>query len=293
MADAVRRRGACRFREGRSGRRRARRSLRLRNLARAGHHLRVRRRPGRSARQAGADAHQRRDVVPAPRRRHSDAAGTRSAAGRARVMAARRAAPVRGHSVPDRVRRDASLAVSCSVERGAPGGRRPAVDRAHAVLARACADGPVTRPDTLDLALKVDAIAATIDRPEWPDAVEAVASELRAARTLGDALAPGSTDDPLLLEIGPWAHAARTEAEAGLAALRLLQQVRPVATFGDAGEAAGRAAAPDPEAAMQHAFVVLFLWAAARADEKVVYGPRFVVSGRKRKRSNSSHANTS
>jgi len=146
-----------------------------------------------------------------------------------------------------------------------------------AVLARACADGPVTRPDTLDLARKVDVIAATIDRPEWPDAVEAVATELRAARTLGDALAPGSTDDPLLLEVGPWAHAARTEAEAGLAALRLLQQVRPVATFGDAGEAAGRAAAPDPEAAMQHAFVVLFLWAAARADEKVVYGPRFVV----------------
>ena len=28
---------------------------------------------------------------------------------------------------------------------------------------------------------------------------------------------------------------------------------------------------------MQHAFVVLFLWGAARADEKVVYGPRFVV----------------
>jgi hypothetical protein len=28
---------------------------------------------------------------------------------------------------------------------------------------------------------------------------------------------------------------------------------------------------------MQHAFVVLFVWGAARADERIVYGPRFVV----------------
>jgi hyaluronoglucosaminidase len=145
-----------------------------------------------------------------------------------------------------------------------------------AVLARACADSPIARPDTLDLARKVDVLAATIDRPEWPDAAGVIATELRAARSLGDALAPGPTD-PLLLEVAPWSEAARTEAEAGLAALRLLQQVRPVATVGGPGEAAGRAAAPDPETAMRHAFVVLFLWAAARADEKVVYGPRFVV----------------
>ncbi len=69
--------------------------------------------------------------------------------------------------------------------------------------------------------------------------------------------------------------AARTEADAGLAALALLQQIRPVATV--RGDNGGNAAAPDPEAAMQHAFIVLFVWSGARADEKIVYGPRFVV----------------
>ncbi len=116
-----------------------------------------------------------------------------------------------------------------------------------------------------------------IDGPDWPDAVGALATELRAGPALGDAFAAGSADDPLAAEVAPWAQAARTEAEAGLAALRLLQQVRPVATIGDAGGSPGRAVGPDPETAMQHAFVVLFLWSAARADEKIVYGPRFVV----------------
>jgi hyaluronoglucosaminidase len=146
-----------------------------------------------------------------------------------------------------------------------------------AVLARACADSPLARPDTLDLAQQVDALEEAIDGPDWPGAVAALATELRAARSLADTFGAGSTDDPLATEVAPWASAARTEAEAGLAALRLLQQVRPVATVGDAGRDARRAVGPDPETAMQHAFVVLFLWGAARADEKVVYGPRFVV----------------
>ena len=38
-----------------------------------------------------------------------------------------------------------------------------------------------------------------------------------------------ATQDALACELAPWAAAARTEANAGLAALKLLQQVRPVA----------------------------------------------------------------
>ncbi len=146
--------------------------------------------------------------------------------------------------------------------------------QSFAVLARACADSPVARPDTLDLAQQVDALEDEIDGPGWPAAVGALATELRAARTLAEVFPLTADEDPLAAEVAPWAHAARAEAEAGLAALRLLQQVRPVATVRDG---TGRVAGPDPETAMQHAFVVLFVWGAARADEKVVYGPRFVV----------------
>jgi hypothetical protein len=147
-----------------------------------------------------------------------------------------------------------------------------------AVLGRACADSPIAHPSTLDLTQQVDGLEDEIDGPGWPGAVAAIATELRAARVLGDAfLVPDPADaaaDPLAAEVAPWAVAARAEAEAGLAALRLLQQVRPVATVSGA---AGKAARPDPQTAMEHAFVVLFVWGAARADEKVVYGPRFVV----------------
>jgi hyaluronoglucosaminidase len=154
------------------------------------------------------------------------------------------------------------------------GGERAA---SLAVLARACADGPVAHPDTLDLAVQVHALEDELDGPGWPGAIAAVAAELRAARALVDTFPRrGPAGDPLGAEIAPWARAARAEAEAGLAALRLLQQVRPVATVGGAGRV-GKAAGPDPETAMQHAFVVLFVWGAARADERIVYGPRFVV----------------
>lgn len=34
---------------------------------------------------------------------------------------------------------------------------------------------------------------------------------------------------------------------------------------------------PDAEAAMHHAFALIYKWMAARADEHVVYGPRFAV----------------
>ncbi len=142
----------------------------------------------------------------------------------------------------------------------------------------ACADSPLARPDTLDLAQQVDALEQAIDGPDWPDAVGALAAELRAARgrSRSRSRTRWRTRLPSRWRLGR--RAARAQAEAGLAALRLLQQVRPVATVRDAGAGtAGRVVGPDPETAMQHAFVVLFLWGAARADEKVVYGPRFVV----------------
>jgi hypothetical protein len=61
-----------------------------------------------------------------------------------------------------------------------------------------------------------------------------------------------------------------------LAALRLLQQIRPVASRAEDGT--GRAAAPDAEAAMIHCFALLFAWNVARdATDAVVLGPRFAM----------------
>ena len=142
-----------------------------------------------------------------------------------------------------------------------------------AVLARACADSPIAEPDTLDLARRVDALGDELDGPGWIGAVADLKAELTAARDLPDAF-PGE-GAALDAEVAPWARAARTEAEAGLAALRLIQASRPVAVVDTDG--GGRAAPPDPESAMQTAFVLLFLWKGARADENVVYGPRFAI----------------
>ncbi len=97
---------------------------------------------------------------------------------------------------------------------------------------------------------------------------------MRAARGLPDDFAAAGAD-PLAEEVRPWVDAAHTEAVAGLAALRLLQQVRPVARLDADGR--GRAAAPDPEAAMHTAFLMLYSWAGARTNTLVVYGPRFAI----------------
>jgi hyaluronoglucosaminidase len=166
---------------------------------------------------------------------------------------------------PDDYDADASWAAAIDAVGGARAG-------SLGVLARACADSPVARPETLDLARRVDALDDEIDGPGWPAAIDDVAQELRATRALADDFPVDG--DPLAREISPWAGAARTEADAGLAALALLQHVRPVAALQGTR---GVGAAPRAEAAMQHAFIVLFAWSAARADEKVVFGPRFVV----------------
>ncbi len=137
-------------------------------------------------------------------------------------------------------------------------------------LAHACADGPLATPDRLDLAVRVDELAAVVDTPAWIETVGAMAEELRVARSLPETF----TGTPLAEECGPWSVRARIEAEAGLAALRLIQQVRPIATLRD-GEV--HVVPPDPETAMHHAFAVLYTWSGARADGKVVYGPRFAL----------------
>ena len=130
------------------------------------------------------------------------------------------------------------------------------------------------------MAEAVDELAGELDGPRWIAAVAELAGELRRVRGLPEAFpAPAEESgadpgDPLGAQLAPWARAARAHAEAGLAALRLIQQVRPVAAVeGNVG----RVAAPVAQTTMEHVFVVLFLWAGARADEKVVFGPRFAL----------------
>ncbi len=124
---------------------------------------------------------------------------------------------------------------------------------------------PSSPPSWVDSTLRSPPVAALSSPPSWVD------STLRSPPVA----ALSSPDDPLSSEVGPWAAAAGTEAEAGLAALRLVQCSRPVAAVDSSGR--GRAAAPDPETAMQTAFMVLFTWKGARADERVVFGPRFAI----------------
>jgi hyaluronoglucosaminidase len=144
------------------------------------------------------------------------------------------------------------------------------------VLAESCADGPLCEPADLDLARRVDALEDELDGPGWCDAVRNVVEVLKAAKYLRDdfPLEGDGADDALVREVAPWAQAAALEAQAGLAALRLLQQVRPVATV--AGTT-GRIAGVDAEAAMHSAFLLLYTWAGARANERVVFGPRFAL----------------
>jgi hyaluronoglucosaminidase len=150
-------------------------------------------------------------------------------------------------------------------------------DRAAALgaLARACADSPIAAPDALDLARRVAQLRTALDGPDWTEPARELRGELSAAAEIVDALPAGGGADELGAELAPWAAAARTAAEAGIAALRLIQAARPVAVVDDEG--AGRAVEPDPEAAVQAAFLLLFTWKGARAVDTVVFGPRFAV----------------
>ena len=152
---------------------------------------------------------------------------------------------------------------------GEVGGTRA---EALAVLARACADGPLVRSEHLVLHQLVADLERDAATPDWADAVADVRGELSALRSARDAFEP---DDALGDELRPWLEQAAREADAGLAALRLVQQVRPVATRDASG--AGRAVAPDPDAAMLHTFALFFAWMGARQGTPVVAGPRFAL----------------
>ena len=148
-------------------------------------------------------------------------------------------------------------------------------DRSDALLAmaRACCDGPLARPEELPLHDLVVTLADELEGPGWPAPLRRAREELRSVCAAAVAWRDAS-DDPLAAELGPWLRQAAREAETGLAALRLLQQVRPIATLDTAGS--GRAAAPDAELALTQCFTLLFMWTAAReASHEIVFGPRF------------------
>jgi hyaluronoglucosaminidase len=150
------------------------------------------------------------------------------------------------------------------------GGRAPALR----ALAAACADGPLLPAEHLEAHALVTALDDAADEPDWADPTIALRDHLMAVRNAQRAWADAS-DDPLRVEIDPWLVQAGAEAEAGLAALRLVQHVRPVARVNEDGH--GKAAAPDAEDAMLHAFALLFAWSAARSGDRVVFGPRFKI----------------
>jgi hyaluronoglucosaminidase len=139
-------------------------------------------------------------------------------------------------------------------------------------LARACADGPLLPPAELECASLVDVLADELGGGGWMEPVNALLGELEALR---DATSAWSGDDALGVELGPWLGQARLEVDAGLSALRLVQQLRPVASL-DGGRC--RAAAPDAELAFFHVFAVMLAWSTARAGhDRVVLGPRFAL----------------
>ena len=150
------------------------------------------------------------------------------------------------------------------------GSRAPALG----TLARACASGPLLAPEELDARALLDTLVVEMDGPGWQAPVSAMRDELTALRTAGAAWRD-APDDPLAVEVRRWTTKAALEADAGLAALRLLQQVRPVAaTRADDGD--GCAAAPDADLALVHVFALLFAWTTVRdASPEVVLGPRF------------------
>ena len=125
-------------------------------------------------------------------------------------------------------------------------------------LARACCDGPLAEPEELPAWRLVDDLARA---PSDATAVDAVRSELQDLRTASEAL---PDDEPLAGELAPWLEQARREAEAGLAATKLLALLAREES--------------DAERLMIHAFALLFAWSGARdAPARVVLGPRFVM----------------
>ncbi|HEY4400407.1 MAG TPA: protein O-GlcNAcase, partial [Acidimicrobiia bacterium] len=141
-------------------------------------------------------------------------------------------------------------------------------------MAAACADGPLLPPEHLEAHALIAALADATSGPAWPEAVRALRDHFTAVQDAGRVWADAG-DDPLASELEPWLGSAAVEADAGLAALRLIQHTYPVAHIDRDGN--GRAVLPDAEQAMVHAFATLFSWSAARRRRHVVFGPRFAI----------------
>jgi hypothetical protein len=141
-------------------------------------------------------------------------------------------------------------------------------------MAAACADGPLLPPEHLEAHALVTALADATNGPAWPDAVRALRDHFTAVHDAGRAWADAG-DDPLGAELDPWLASAAVEADAGLAALRLIQHTYPVAHIDRDGN--GKAVLPDAEQAMVHAFATVFSWSAARRRKHVTFGPRFAI----------------
>jgi hypothetical protein len=127
-------------------------------------------------------------------------------------------------------------------------------------------------PEYLEANVLVTALVDGTGGPAWPEAVRAIRDHFAAAKGAQGAWADAG-DEPLATELEPWLAAAAVEAEAGLAALRLIQHTYPVAHISRDGN--GKAVGPDAELAMVHAFAAVFSWSAARRRKHVVFGPRF------------------
>jgi hyaluronoglucosaminidase len=148
------------------------------------------------------------------------------------------------------------------------GSRAPAL----AAVAAACADGPVDAPEHLEAHALTTAFLDAADGDGWSGALCALRDHFTDVQEAGRAWEDAG-DDPLGAELAPWLADAATEVEAGLAALRLIQQTYAVARA--SGDRTGDAVGPDPELAMIHAFAVVFSWSTARRNKHVVFGPRF------------------
>jgi hyaluronoglucosaminidase len=127
-------------------------------------------------------------------------------------------------------------------------------------LAAACADGPLDPPEHLQAHRLVGDVVAD---GEAPRAVERAREHFGAVKAASRAWSdvPG---DPLAIELEPWLVQSRREARAALAALDLLDHL-------------GGPTTTDADAALLHAFAVVFAWNAARAGNRNVFGPRFAI----------------
>ena len=135
------------------------------------------------------------------------------------------------------------------------------------VLARACASGPVAAPGGSPLGRMVTALGDALAGPDWAGPAVDLATELRAARSLPRDLCAGDELPDLGAEVEPWCAAAATEARAGLAALRLVQELRVPTSGSD----------PEPEVLLGLVYGLIARWADARRSSVTVYGPRFAI----------------